>query len=123
MAETTITIKVEGPRAATSIEVDGVAGMSAPTTDPGTGAPAPALLAGPGESTAEVGDTGEAPPPMELSELGIGGANEAASEDTGPPPADLVEGTEADEPDVPEPMPIEDLDEKPPGRSSRSKKS
>lgn len=113
-----ITIRVED-NGSTSLEVGG----SPASTDTGAGeAPQPTLVAAPGEASAQVSDSGEAPPPMDLSDLGVSAAAEMASQGEGPPPGEMVEGGESDDSEAPEPMPVKDLD-KSTSKSTRSKKS
>lgn len=116
----TITIKVEESGATTALEVASPpAFVAAGTTED---APHPSLVEEPGEAISDMGDSGEGPPPKDLSDLGISAAATVATESDEPPPDDLVEGGESDQAEAPEPMPVEDL-EKSTSKSSKSKKS
>lgn len=116
----TITIRVEENGATTRLDLGGPPASDA--AEPAGEAPRPGLVEGSGEAIQVTGDSGEGPPPKDLSELGIGAATVTATESAGPPPEELVEGAESDEAEAPEPMPVEDL-EKSKAKSSKSKKS
>ena len=117
----TITIRVEDSGETTGLDLGGGPPASV-AAEPAGEAPRPGLVEGPGEAISETGDSGEGPPPKDLSDLGMSAATPEATESAGPAPEELVEGGESDEAEAPEPMPVEDL-EKSTAKSSRSKKS
>lgn len=116
----TITIRVEDSGGATGLDLGG--GPPASVVAGPAAAPQPGPVEGPGEAISETGDSGEGPPPKDLSDLGMSAASLTATESAGPPPEELVEGGESDDAEAPEPMPVEDLEEST-AKSSRSKKS
>ncbi len=116
----TITIRVEDGGATTSLDLGGPPASDA--AEPAGEAPRPGLVEGPGGAIQATGDSGEGPPPKDLSELGISAASVTATESAGTPPEELVEGGDSDEAEAAEPMPVEDLKESK-AKSSRSKKS
>jgi hypothetical protein len=116
----TITIRVEDNGATTSLDPGGPPASDA--AEPAAEAPRPGLVEGPGEAIQVTGDSGEGPPPKDLSELGMSAVTVTAIESDGTPPEELVEGGESDEAEASEPMPVEDLEESK-AKSTRSKKS
>ncbi len=116
----TITIRVEDSGETPALDLGG--GPPASVAAGPAAAPQPGPVEGPGEAISETGDSGEGPPPKDVSDLGMSAASLAAPEGAGPPPEELVEGEGSEDAEAPEPMPVEDL-EKSTEKSSRSKKS